>query len=117
MKCYPRGAISRRDRLCRGSNLNIVVLVNDSILDGIRGKFPGLALLLFHKVTNVSLIYLDSWHTTSSSRFWNGVQVRESGKFYKGLVTNYGEGSGGLQNRRKGHVKFYPYEKGARKKF
>ena len=27
----------------------------------------------------------------------------------KGLVTNYGEGGG--------HVKFYPYEKGGRKKF
>ena len=34
----------------------------------------------------------------------------------KGLVTNYGEG-GGLQNGRGGHVKFYPYEKGGRKKF
>ena len=35
----------------------------------------------------------------------------------KGLVTNYGEG--GLQNGRGGggHVKFYPYEKGGRKKF
>ena len=31
----------------------------------------------------------------------------------KGLVTNYGEGGGGLQNGRGGgHVKFYPYEKG-----
>ena len=28
----------------------------------------------------------------------------------KGLVTNDGEG--GLQNKRRGHVKFYPYEKG-----
>ena len=26
-------------------------------------------------------------------------------------------GRGGLQNRRGGHVKFYPYEKGGRKKF
>ena len=34
----------------------------------------------------------------------------------KGLVTNYGEG-GGLQNGRGGHVKFYSYEKGGRKKF
>ena len=33
----------------------------------------------------------------------------------KGLVTNYGEG--GLQNGRGGNVKFYPYEKGGRKKF
>ena len=33
---------------------------------------------------------------------------------HKGLVTNYGEG--GLQNGRGGHVKFYPYEKGWRKK-
>ena len=33
----------------------------------------------------------------------------------KGLVTNYGEG--GLQNRRGGHVKFYPSKKGGRKKF
>ena len=30
----------------------------------------------------------------------------------KGLVMNYGEG-GGLQNGR-GHVKFFPYEKGGR---
>ena len=46
------------------------------------------------------------------------------GKYYKkyhrassckGLVTNYGEG-GGLQNGRGGHVKFYPCEKGGRKK-
>ena len=29
---------------------------------------------------------------------------------HKGLVTNYG--GGGVQNRRGGHVKFYPYEKG-----
>ena len=30
-----------------------------------------------------------------------------------GLVTNYGEGGGGLQNGRvRGHVKFYSYEKG-----
>ena len=35
----------------------------------------------------------------------------------KGLVTNYGEGGGGLQNGRGGHVKFYPYEKGGRKSF
>ena len=35
-----------------------------------------------------------------------------------GLVTNYGEGGGGVQNGRGGgHVKFYPYEKGWRKKF
>ena len=34
---------------------------------------------------------------------------------YKRLVTNYGEG--GLQNGRGGHVKFYPYVKGGRKKF
>ena len=34
----------------------------------------------------------------------------------KGLVTYYGEG-GGLQNGKGGHVKFYPYEKGGRKKF
>ena len=34
----------------------------------------------------------------------------------KGVVTNYGEG-GGVQNGRGGHVKFYPYEKGGRKKF
>ena len=33
----------------------------------------------------------------------------------KGVVTNYGRG--GLQNGRGGHVKFYPYEKGGRKKF
>ena len=33
----------------------------------------------------------------------------------KGLVTNYGEG--GLQNGRGGHMKFYPDEKGGRKKF
>ena len=32
----------------------------------------------------------------------------------KGVVTNYGEG--GLQNRRGGHVKFYPYEKGGAEK-
>ena len=30
------------------------------------------------------------------------------------MVTNYGEG--GLQNGRGGHVKFYPYEKGAAEK-
>ena len=30
----------------------------------------------------------------------------------KGLVTNYGEGGGGLQNGGGGHVKFYPYKKG-----
>ena len=36
---------------------------------------------------------------------------------FKGLVTNYGEGGGGLQNGRGGHVKFYPYEKGGQKKF
>ena len=38
----------------------------------------------------------------------------------KGLVTNYGEGGGGvLQNGRVGggHVKFYLYKKGGRKKF
>ena len=35
----------------------------------------------------------------------------------KGLVTNYGEGGEGLQNGRGGHVKFYPYKKGGRKKF
>ena len=31
----------------------------------------------------------------------------------KGLVTNYGEGGGGLQNGKGGggHVRFYPYEK------
>ena len=37
------------------------------------------------------------------------------GQFSKGLVTNYGEG--GPQNGRGGQVKFYPYEKGGRKKF
>ena len=30
----------------------------------------------------------------------------------KGLVTNYGEGGGGLHNGRWRHVKFYPCEKG-----
>ena len=35
----------------------------------------------------------------------------------KGLVTNYGEGGGGLQNGRGGHMKFYPYEKGGGKSF
>ena len=33
----------------------------------------------------------------------------------KGLVTNYGEG--GATKREGGHMKFYPYEKGGRKKF
>ena len=33
---------------------------------------------------------------------------------HKGLVTNYREEGGGLQNRRRGHVKFYPYGKGGR---
>ena len=33
-----------------------------------------------------------------------------SWRYTKGLVTNYGEGGGG-------HVKFYPYEKGAQKNF
>ena len=33
----------------------------------------------------------------------------------KGLVTN--NGGGGLQNGKGGHVKFYPYGKGAWKKF
>ena len=33
----------------------------------------------------------------------------------KGLVTNYGEG--GATKREGGHVKFYPYKKGGRKKF
>ena len=33
---------------------------------------------------------------------------------FNGLVTNYGQG-GGLQNGR-GHVKFYPYEKGGAEK-
>ena len=51
---------------------------------------------------------------------------------FKGLVTNYGEGGGGLQNRRGGgatnggggatkweggHVKFYPYERGGGETF
>ena len=34
----------------------------------------------------------------------------------KGLVTNYVEGGGAIK-REGGHVKFYPYEKGGRKKF
>ena len=34
---------------------------------------------------------------------------------HKGLVTNYREEGGGLQNRRRGHVKFYPYGKGGGK--
>ena len=33
----------------------------------------------------------------------------------KGLVTNYGER--GATKREGGHVEFYPYEKGGRKKF
>ena len=33
----------------------------------------------------------------------------------KGVVTNYGEG--GATKREGGHVKFYPYENGGRKKF
>ena len=37
-------------------------------------------------------------------------------KLDKGLVTNYGEGEGATK-REGGHVKFYPYEKGGRKKF
>ena len=36
-------------------------------------------------------------------------------KCHKGVVTNYGEG--GATKREGGHVKFYPYEKGGRKKF
>ena len=35
----------------------------------------------------------------------------------KGMVTNYGEGGGGYKMGGGGHVKFYPYEKGGRKKF
>ena len=34
---------------------------------------------------------------------------------YKGLVTNYGEGGGGYKTGW-GNVKFYPFEKGRRKK-
>ena len=30
----------------------------------------------------------------------------------KGVVTNNREGGGGLQNGRRGHINFYPYEKG-----
>ena len=34
---------------------------------------------------------------------------------YKGVITNYGEGGGGLQNGRgRGQVKFYTYKKGGR---
>ena len=40
-----------------------------------------------------------------------------SGDNWFDYITNYGEGGGGLQNGRGGHVKFYPYEKGGRKKF
>ena len=47
-------------------------------------------------------------HHTLSRKESNGTKT-------KGLVTNYGKG--GLQNGRGGHVKFYPYEKGGRKKF
>ena len=35
----------------------------------------------------------------------------------KGLVTNYGEGGGATKREGGGHVKFYPCEKGGRKKF
>ena len=35
-------------------------------------------------------------------------------KGFEGVVTNYGKGGGGLKKRGggRGHVKFYPYEKG-----
>ena len=37
----------------------------------------------------------------------------------KGVVTNYGEGGGGGATKREGggHLKFYPYKKGGKKKF
>ena len=48
------------------------------------------------------------------SRFYGYEALVKSIQF-KGLVTNYGEG--GATKREGGHVKFYPYEKGGRKKF
>ena len=35
----------------------------------------------------------------------------------KGLVTNYGEGGGYITGGGGGHMKFYPYKEGVRKKF
>ena len=46
------------------------------------------------------------------------VEVVDISWCVKGLVTNYGEGGGGLQNGRGGgHMQSYPYKKGGPKKF
>ena len=49
---------------------------------------------------------LNTFHTTGNNHYC---------EVAKGLVTNYGEG--GATKREGGHMKFYPYEKGGRKKF
>ena len=53
---------------------------------------------------------------TSQKKILSVVEYLVKALGVKGLVTNYWEG-GGYETGGGGHVKFYPYEKGGRKKF